>query len=155
MFGRRSKRLVDDSSFKSGFRKGIIRDYSDMWSRGGLDWVSIAKGVELSNYRIKVSPFRNMTQFKDDAMMNYLNVVLQEELDDIAGSDDTLTTENALFWAQERPKFAVGIEMIFRDASGRVVAKIRHTHDEDSLEDAAQEMVDYIVEFVEDHDVVE
>jgi serine/threonine-protein kinase len=155
MFGRRSRRLVDDQSYRSGFKKGIIRDYSDMWSRGGLDWVSLARGIQLSDYRIEVSKFRNMTPFDDPAMMRYLDVVMQEELDDIAGSKGTLTTENALFWAQETPEFAVGIEMIFRDSTGRVVAKIRHVHDEDSLEDAAQEMVDYVVEFVEDHDVVE
>ncbi len=155
LFGRRSKRLVDDTSYPSGFTKGIIRDYSDMWSRGGLDWVALAKGVQLSDYTIRVSKFRNMTRFRDTEMIRYLDDVLQEELDDVAEGDAILTTENAIFWAQEEPEYAIGIEMIFRDAGGRVVAKVRHVHFEDSLEDAAQEMVDYIVEFVEEHDVVE
>lgn len=155
MFGWRSKKLVDDPSYKSGFRKGIIRDYSDMWSRGGLDWVSVARGVRLADHMIKVSKFRNMTEYSDDAMMRYLDVVLQTELDEVTESGGALTTENAIFWAQETPEFGIGIEMIFRDSSGRVVAKVRHVHFEDSLEDAAQEMVDYIVEFVEDQEEVE
>lgn len=154
MFGRRSRRLVDDPSFNAGFSRGIIRDYADMWSRGGVDWAALAPGIRLSEYRIRVSEFRNMTTFDDPAMMRYLNDVLQVELDDVTGTTETLTTENAIFWAQEKPKHGIGIEMIFRDSTGRVVAKIRHTHFEDSLEDAAQEMVDYIVEFVEDHEVV-
>jgi len=155
MFGRRSRRLVDDESFRSGFTKGIIHDYSDMWSRGGLDWVSLAKGVRLADHDIRVSKFRNMTKFNDAAMMHYLNDVLQTELDDVTESGSVLSTENALVWAQESPDYMITIEMIFRDSSGRVVAKIRHTHDEDSLEDAAQEMVDLIVEFVEDQEARE
>jgi tRNA A-37 threonylcarbamoyl transferase component Bud32 len=154
MFGRRSRRLVDDPSFKAGFRKGIILDYSDMWSRGGVDWAALAQGIRLADHRIRVSEFRNLTAFDDPAMMRYLNRVLQDQLDDVTGTKETLTTENAIFWAQEKPRHGIGIEMVFRDSSGRTVAKIRHTHFEDSLEDAAQEMVDYIVEFVEDHEVV-
>ncbi len=155
LFGWRSKRLVDSREYKEGFRKGIIRDYSDMWSRGGCDWASVARGVYLADYAIEISTFRNLTSVDNEDIRYWLEELLQEELDGIAGEKGTVTTENVIYWASDEGDSGIGIEMIFRTSSGRVLAKIRHEINEDSAADAAEEMAEVVADFIEDHEVIE
>jgi hypothetical protein len=115
LFGRRSTRLTDSAEYRADFRSGIIRDYGDMWSRGGCDWASVAEGVQLADFAITVSPFINLTDLEADGVRHWLEANLQDELDGIAGSAGKLSTENAIFLASDGPDAAIGIEMIFRD----------------------------------------
>lgn len=154
LFGRRSKRLTDSVEYQTNFREGIIRDYGDMWSRGGCDWTSVAEGVQLADYAISVSPFGNLTDVENERVRYWLEESLQEELDGIAGNAGNVSTENAIYLASDGPDAVIGIEMIFRDSSGRVVAKLRHAIREDSAADAAEEMVEAVTDFIEDHEVV-
>jgi hypothetical protein len=155
-FGRRSRQLIKDEAYTRGFKRGIIRDYSDMWAGADVDWASVARGVKLSQYAIKVGPFRNLTRFNSPAVKRTLEVTLQEEFDGIAGSKGTLLTQNAIIWASdaEDGQKGLGIEMIFRDPSGKVVAKLRNFVRDYPPEDAAEEMLEQLTDFVEDHPII-
>jgi len=155
LFGRRSKRLVDSKEYLGGFERGIIKDYGDMWSGGGCDWASVREGVRLTDYAISITPFRNLTDVQDEQLRYWLEERLQGDLDDIAGEAGRVTTENAIFNVVAGRHAVVGIEMIFRDSSGQVIAKLRHTLEESSVADAAEDLEEVIADFVEDHDVVE
>lgn len=155
-FGRRSRNLVKDETYARGFKRGIIRDYSDMWAGTDVDWASVARGVKLSQYTIKVGRFRNLTRYESREMRNTLEVTLQEEFDGIAGPKGTLTTQNAIVWASnsEDGERGLGIEMIFRDSSGQVIAKLRNFVRGETPENAAEEMLEQVTDFVEDHQIV-
>ncbi|MBI2214486.1 MAG: serine/threonine protein kinase [Acidobacteria bacterium] len=155
-FGRRSRKLVTDETYSRGFKRGIIRNYDDMWAGTDVDWASVARGVKLSQYAIKVGPFRNMTRYNSSALKRTLEVTLQDEFDGIAGSKGTLLTQNAIIWASdaEDGPTGLGIEMIFRDPSGRVVAKLRNFVRDYPPDDAAEEMLEQLTDFVEDHPVI-
>ncbi len=156
--GRRAKRFVQSREYRDGTPRGVIGSYEDMIEGDGY-YFSVAPGVRLSNYNIRVGRFRNLGSSNSAAMLNYLNEVLPKNLAELAAderaSGGTLTTENAIYWASDEKggKRGVGVEMIFRDASGRLMAKFRHRIFENSAEDGAQEMVDAIAEFVQDHPV--
>ena len=155
-FGRRSRNLAKDETYSRGFKRGIIRDYSDMWAGTDVDWASVARGVKLSQYAIKVGPFRNLTRFNSPGLRRVLETQLQEEFDGIAGPKGTLITQNAIIWASdaEDGEKGLGIEMIFRDRSGRVVAKLRNFVKDYPPEEAAEEMLEQLTDFVEDHPVI-
>lgn len=155
-FGRRSRNLVKDETYARGFKRGIIRDYSDMWAGTDVDWASVARGVKLSDYAIKVGPFRNLTRYNSPALKRTLEVTLQEEFDGIAGKKGTLLTQNAIIWASdaEDGQKGLGIEMIFRDPSGKVIAKLRNFVRDYPPDDAAEEMLEQLTDFVEDHQIV-
>jgi serine/threonine-protein kinase len=155
-FGRRSRQLVKDETYTRGFKRGIIRNYDDMWAQSDVDWASVARGVKLSDYAIKVGPFRNLTRYNNPALRKILEVQLQEEFDGIAGKKGTLTTQNAIVWASdsEDGEKGIGIEMIFRNSDGQVVAKLRNFVREQPPEDAANDMLEQLTDFVEDHLVI-
>jgi hypothetical protein len=155
-FGRRSRNLVKDETYARGFKKGIIRDYSDMWAGTDVDWASVARGVKLSQYAIVVGPFRNLTRYQNAAMKRTLEVTLQEEFDGIAGTKGTLRTKNAIIWASdaEDGEKGLGIEMIFIDTNGQVVAKLRNFVRDYPPDAAAEEMLEQLTDFVEDHQVI-
>jgi len=155
LFGRRSKRLVDSEEYRGGFERGVIKDYGDMWSGGGCDWASVRAGVRLTDYAISISPFRNLTDVHDEQLRYWLEERLQGDLDELAGEAGRVTTDNVIFSAVEGRHAMVGVEMIFRDSSGQVIAKLRHTMEEGSVADAAEDLEEVIADFVEDHDVVE
>ena len=119
-----------------------------MYSGAGVDWAAIRPGVKLSDYKIKVGKFRDLTGNAPPEVYKHLNYTLQEEMDGIAGGAGNLSTQSAIYFATK----GIGIEMIFRDSSGRVVAKMRHLI-RGKPGNAAEEMVEAVTDFVEDHPV--
>jgi serine/threonine-protein kinase len=161
MFGRRSHLLVESEEYRSGFQRGIIRDYSDLAS-GHFDanWAAIAPNVRLSNYRVVLSGLRNLTSLQNAAVTSTLGPTLQERLNEIAtdhNASSTVSARGAIFWAETSPekKRGIGVEMIFVDPSGRVIAKVRHTVFDRSIEDAAEGIADALADFVDDGPVIE
>lgn len=149
--------------------RGIIENYEEMVEGDGINWIWIAPGVTLSDYRIDVGGFENLSDENDDDMEEALNDGFQEGFGKLSRRDNrkgTLTTQNAIHWAEEASEgkrwipFAgqhlaqagVGIEMIFRNSSGEIVAMVRHSGREgNDLEDAAEELVDDLVDWVNDN----
>jgi hypothetical protein len=70
-------------------------------------------------------------------------------------SNGALRTENAIYWAENdmsvKPR-GIGVEMLFRDEEGNVVAMLRHLVRENNAADAAEEVAEAVAEFVEDND---
>jgi serine/threonine-protein kinase len=136
------------------FQRSIIRDDSRLTKESNVNRAWIKEGLKLSQYRIRIRAFRNATDHESPEMMQSLSDVLQEELDGVSEEDsDVLTADGLVVWAENRKgqRRGVEIEMVFRDSAGKVVAELRHRIIENSPEDAAQEMVEAITDFVEDH----
>lgn len=145
------------------YGRGIIEDYSDM-EHGQLEWVWVAPGVKIGDYRLDVGEFENLSKSYDGNMMETLNEGMRKAFANISTGDKkgTLTTQNAVYWtdransAKRWIPFAgshvaqagVGIEMVFRDSEGNVVAKLRHSGREgERLSDAAWELIDEIADW--------
>jgi hypothetical protein len=153
LFHRGGKSLADSKEYKSGFTRGIIPDYAAMVAGDNVQWMYIAPGTKLADYKIRIGHFRNLTSTPASAAVTgFLEGDMQSQIDDVAsGSRGTLTTDNAIYWAESSSskKRGIGIEMIFRDSSGRIVAMLRHRIFENSPEDAAEEMPGAIADFVD------
>ncbi|MDX1583834.1 MAG: hypothetical protein R3338_09570 [Thermoanaerobaculia bacterium] len=156
-----------DQGHLEEYGKGIIEDYSNM-EHGDLEWVWIAPGINLSEYKIDVGEFENLSEAYDGDMMETLNEGMRKALERMAPDSPkgTLTTENAVFWAERAnsakrwipfagghvAQAGVGLEMVFRNSEGEVVAKLRHSGREGSrLSDAAWELIDEIADWAHSH----
>jgi hypothetical protein len=166
---RGSKRLVDTSDYKEGdFVKGVIEDYSDMVEGDDIEWIYVAPGVKLSDYSFKIGKFKNMSDVTNKEMVTTLEEGFDAAFQRLGkkGSKGTLTTENAIYWAERAQRgkrwipyagfhlaqSGVGIEMVFRDSKGKVIAKVRHSGRQgEKLEEAAEELVDDIANFIAKH----
>jgi hypothetical protein len=160
-------RFVDSDEYKKGeYDKGIIKDYSDMIEGDGVEWAWVAKGVHLGDYKVKVGSFKNMSDVSSHRIADTLEESLERSFDHNKGTRGTLTTENAIYWAEKESEgkrwipyagghlaqAGVGVEMIFRDSSGKTVAKIRHSAREGSdVSSAAEEVADDLSKFVSDN----
>jgi serine/threonine protein kinase len=134
----------------------IIVDASRMRRDAGVNLAWISPGIKLSRYRIRVRGYENATPYSSPQVLQYLMPTLQEELEGISRpSDPALFADGLIYWAEWRrgERRGLGVEMVFRDSSGSVVAELRHRIIENSPEDAAEEMVEAITDFVEDHRV--
>lgn len=145
------------------YGRGIIEDYSDM-EHGDLEWVWVAPGIRISDYRIDVGEFENLSEAYDGNMMDTLNEGMQKAFGKMSSGDKkgTLSTQNAVYWAERASNakrwipFAgshvaqagLGVEMVFRDSEGNIVAKVRHSGREgERLSDAAWELIDEIADW--------
>lgn len=163
--GRRDK-FVNSREYKdSDFQKGIIEDYSDMVEGDGVEWYYKADGIKLSEYKVKIGKFKNMSEITSKSMIETLEESLPESIERAGGkgSSGTLTTENAVYWAERSSagkkwipyagfhvgQAGVGVEMVFKDSSGKVVAKIRHSGRQgENVEEAAEEIADDIANWL-------
>jgi hypothetical protein len=166
--GRRDK-LVDSREYKDDdFEKGIIEDYSDMVEGDGVEWYYKADGFKLSDYKVKIGKFKNMSDITSKSMVETLEESLPESIERAGGkgSRGTLTTENAVYWAERASagkkwipyagfhvgQAGVGVEMIFKDSSGKIVAKIRHSGRQgENVEEAAEEIADDIANWLSEN----
>lgn len=167
VFAKGPDRFVDSDDYKSGdYDKGIIEDYSPMVEGDDIEWYYVAKGVNLSDYEITVGKFKNISKVSSKRMSETLEDGLKEVFDRDKGKKGKLTTENAVYWAERASQgkrwipyagghlaqAGVGVEMIFRNSKGEIVALIRHSGREGSdVEYAAEELIDEIADFVHNH----
>jgi hypothetical protein len=169
--------LVAMPSFAAGvdqenldeYGRGIIADYGDMARAEPIEWAWVKEGVRLSDHRFEPAQVRNLTSVADLDMEQGFDDTLALSLQRSGARDEAaplLTVDTAIYWANRanRAKIwipyagghlaqaGVGVELVFKDASGEVVAKIRHSGREgDQLEAAAKELVDEISGFVRSH----
>lgn len=159
---------VDEGDLEDEGR-GIIENYEEMVEGDGINWIWIAPGITLSDYRIDVGRFENLSGESDDDMEEALNSGFQKGFGELSRRENrkgTLTTQNAIHWAEEASpgkrwipfaghhlaQAGVGIEMIFRNSSGEIVAMVRHSGREgNKLKYAAEELVDDLVDWVNDN----
>ncbi len=145
------------------YGRGIIEDYSNM-EHGDLEWVWIAPGIRISDYKVDIGEFENLSEAYDGDMMETLNEGMRKAFTKMSSGEKkgTLTTQNAVYWAERGnsakrwipfagshvAQAGLGIEMVFRDADGKIVAKLRHSGREgDRLSDAAWELTDEVADW--------
>jgi len=162
-------RLVDSDEYKEDdFEKGIIEDYSDMVEGDGVEWVYVANGFDLSDYKIKLGTVKNKSDVKSKSMVAAVEENLESSLDDRSnkGSKGSLNAETAIYWAERSSEgkrwipyagghlaqAGVGVEMVLRDSGGKIVAKIRHSGRQgNGIDEAAEEVADEIAGYIADN----
>ena len=152
----RARYFTASSEYKGGISRGIIQSHDDMIAGSEVNWFALAPRVQLSEHKIRVGSVRNLSSVQNQRIVAMLKNDLQTYLDEVTEpSKGALTTDLGIYWAEDDAdkKRGVGVEAVFRDGSGNVVAKLRHAIRENSPEDAMEEMIEAIGDFVEDHDV--
>lgn len=152
----RARYFTASPEYRSGISRGIIQNHEDMIAGGEVNWFAIAPNVRLAEHKIRVNSVRNFSSVREGKFISMLKDDLQTYLDEVTtSSKGTITADLGIYWAEDdrKKKRGVGVEAVFRDSSGKVVAKLRHLIRENSPEDAAEEMVEAIGDFVEDHEV--
>ena len=148
-----ARRLVADREYANAFARGIIPDYGAMTRGRHVQWLWVAPDVRLRDHAVHIGQFRNTTAVDDPEVNRFLHEVAQDWVNAISNPDGPpLRTEGVIWWAAKQPARprGIGIEMIFRDAEGRIVAMLRHRIRENTPADAAEEMAEAIQDFVED-----
>jgi hypothetical protein len=164
LYAKGAKGVDKDNLDKYG--RGIIKDYSDMAEKDEIEWVWIAPGLRLSEAQFKVDKIENITVVTDDEMEEVFTKAFPKALERAgAKSADApvVHVEGAIYWAERASKgkrwipyagghlaqAGVGVELIFRNDKGEIIAKIRHSGREgEKLQSAAEELADDIANFV-------
>ena len=151
------------------FGKGIITDYSNMQEGEDIQWYWIAPGTKLADHHCTLASSENLTTTVDHDLRDVLKEELPEVIQRACSRDASappLKVDTAVYWT-ERANTAkawipfagghlmqagVGMEVVFKDTSGKIVAKIRQSGREGhELKDAAREIFDDIGQFVREH----
>lgn len=158
---------VDPKNLKE-YGRGIIKDYSDMKEMGDIEWVWVAPQARLSTYRFKVEKVENLTSHVDRGMEEVFSKALPKTLERVGSKDaaaPVLHVDGGIYWAERANRSkrwipyagehlaqaGVGVELVFKNDKDEIVAKIRHSGREGShLQDAAEELVDDISQFIRD-----
>jgi hypothetical protein len=160
---------VDKENLKD-YGRGIIKDYSDMKESDEIEWVWLQQGMRLSDHRLAVRSFENLTAVADEDMEQVLEKGLSKALGSKDPAAPVLHVESAVYWAQRASRSkrwipyagghlaqaGVGIELVFLDEGGAIVCKVRHSGREgDQLQDAAEELIDDVRRFIRESDSAE
>ncbi|MCU1246679.1 MAG: hypothetical protein JWN02_2589 [Acidobacteria bacterium] len=164
---RHSASGVDADNLKE-YGRGIIKDYSDLKPDDEIEFIWVAPGVKLSDYRFKMKPIENLTVM-DDGVEETFNEGFPRTLKKAGAKTDSapvLHIDSAIYWAEKASsakrwipyagghlaQAGVGIEMVFKNDQGDIVAKIRHSGREgDSLRSAAEELIDDVAKYIRAH----
>lgn len=148
---------------------GIISDYGNLHEGDDINWFWLADGVTLADHRCQVGTFKDVSDEAENDMDEVFTNDFPEILKDACSggaSAPLLTVDTAIYWAEEAnmgkawipfaggylAQAGTGVEMLFKDESGQVVAKIRHAARQGGdQEDAAEEVADDIGDFIEAH----
>lgn len=148
------------------YGRGIIQNYEDLSQGEDIEWLWIAPGMTLSEFRLTAGEVENFTLLVDDDMDVILEDGFQKVLRRVESRDESapvLNVSAAVYWAERANRAkawipyagmhlaqaGVGLELVFKDADGNIVAKIRHSGREGKeLKDATQELVDDIAKFI-------
>lgn len=165
------ERFVDSESYKEKdeFRSAIIEDYDDLVAGEDIEWLWVKDGVKLADYKFKLDgKFVNKSEINDKGMMSTFN----ENFDEIVNSRNekaskgTVSVEGGVYWAERMSRgkmwipyagghlaqAGVGVELIFKNSKGEVIAMVRHSGRQgDKPEEAAEELLDDLANFVADH----
>ncbi len=162
--GSRSDYFVDSDDFKDkNFKKGILSDYKDLKKGNDIDWVWIEKGVSLSDYKVSINSFEDGTDELSKGQLGTIKEVFKEFLDKLKGKSGTLNAEFNVYETQKyspgkawipfagghQMQAGVGVEVLLKDKTDRVVAKIRHFARQGvAVESAAQETAEDLKKFI-------
>jgi serine/threonine-protein kinase len=153
--GWRSKALTADAEWKSGFQRGIIKNYEDMYSGSPARWAAVAPGVKLSTFKVVVGRLLNLSGLERPQIQAAFPAGLQTSIDEEVGAKGTVivNAQIAVVAAVDDDKqgHAIVVEMIFRDPQGKVLAKLHHRTEGRDFDGAVEDMVSELTDFVADH----
>ncbi len=156
--GWRSKALTASAEWKSGFQRGIIKNYEDMYSGSTANWAAVAPGVKLSTSRIVVGRLLNLSGLDRPQITAAFPAGLQTAIDEEVGAKGTVAVnaQVAVVAAVDDDKqgHAIVVEIIFRDPQGKILAKVHHRTEGRDFDGAVEDMVTELTDFVVDHPVV-
>jgi serine/threonine protein kinase len=139
----------------ASFRAGVIPDYEVLTKGNGVNWLWTAPGFRFVQHKIRIGAFRNVTAYDSPRLHANLGDAFQEQVDSVTedAKGVALTTENAIVWTETSrgKKRGMGVEMVFRDGKGNIVAMLRHLERESSPEAASEEVVEALVDFIEEN----
>jgi hypothetical protein len=157
-FGWRSKPLTASGEWKTGFQRGIIKNYEDMYSGSPALWAAIAPGVKLSQFKIVVGRVQNLSGLDRPQIQAAFPGGLQTAIDGEVGTKGTVTVnaQLAVIAAADDDKQgrSMVVEMIFRDTQGKILAKLHHRTEGRDFDGTVEDMVAELTDFVVDHPVV-
>jgi hypothetical protein len=150
--GFRSKALTASSEWKSGFQRGIIKDYEDMYSGSPANWAAVAPGVKLATFKIVVGRLQNLSGLARPQITAAFPAGLQTSIDKEVGTKGTVVV-NAQFAVvaavdDDKQGHVLVVEMIFRDPQGKILAKLHHGTDARNFDNAVDDMVSDLTDFV-------
>jgi hypothetical protein len=153
--GWRSKALTASPEWKSGFQRGIIKNYEDMWSGSTANWAAVAPGVKLSTFKIVVGRLQNLSGLERPQIAAAFPTDLQRAIDEEVGTKGTVivNAQVAVVAAVDDDKqgHAIVVEIIFRDPQGKILAKLHHRTEGRDFDGAVEDMVTELTEFVVDN----
>jgi serine/threonine protein kinase len=156
--GWRSKALTASAEWKSGFQRGIIKNYEDMYSGSPANWAAVAPGVKLSTFKIVVGRLLNLSGLDRPQITAAFPAGLQTSIDGEVGTKGTVivSAQVAVVAAVDDDKQgrAIVVEVIFRDPQGKILAKLHHRTEGRDFDGAVEDMVTELTDFVVDHPVV-
>lgn len=128
--------------------KPVIGDYTKLRRGQSVEWVFVAPKVDLSKFNIQISKFDDRSTLRSPKVQSTLEAGLIASFRGRESSAKTLTTRNAIYWARSGAKDeGLGIEMIFLDSTGSVVAMLRHSVKGSPPEEAARRAASSVAEF--------
>ena len=156
--GWRSKALTASPEWKSGFQRGIIRNYEDMYSGSPANWAAVAPGVKLSTFKVVVGGLQNLSGLDRPQIQAAFPAGLQTSINEEVGTKGTVivSAQIAVVAAVDDDKqgHSIVVEMIFRDPQGKILAKLHHRTEGRGFDGAVEDMVTELTDFVADHPVV-
>jgi DNA-binding protein Fis len=137
---RSADKLVDDDEYKDKeFHRGIITDYSDMVRGDEVNWSWFKPGDKLSDYNVKVTSIENKSDMRSRVFADSVKSIFEDYLANMKGTRGTLTADLCITEVQEyspgkayipfagghQMQAGIGMEIVLRDQSGNIVAKLR------------------------------
>ncbi len=137
---RSADRLVNDDEYKDkDFHRGIITDYSDMVKGDNINWVWFKSNESLAGYTVKVKSIENKSDMHSRSFADSVKNIFEDYFADMKGTKGTLTADLCItevqtfspgkawipFAGGHQMQAGIGMELVLRDQSGNIVAKLR------------------------------
>lgn len=162
-----SDRFVDSDDYKSKeFKKGIIGDYADLQKDRDIEWVWLERGVSLSSHKVNIENFEDATDDMGKSQLSAIKAIFKDNMEKLKGPKGTLKADISIYEVQKyspgkawipfagghQMQAGMGVEMILKDKSGKIVAKFRHFAREGiTIEAAAEEVSDDLRKYLAKH----
>ncbi|HUL00133.1 MAG TPA: hypothetical protein VLX29_04680 [Nitrospirota bacterium] len=139
-FPKSANKLVDDDEYKDkDFHRGIITDYSDMVKGDEVNWEWVKPEEKISDYTVKISSMDNKSDMRSKEFSDSVKSIFADYFADTKGAKGTLRADLCItevqpfspgkawipFIGGHQMQAAVGMEVVFHDQNGNVVAKFR------------------------------
>lgn len=162
-----SDRFVDSDDYKNkDFKKGIIDDYADLQKDRDVEWVWLERGVSLSSHKVSIESFEDATDDMGKSQLSAIKAIFKDNMEKLKGGKGTFKADVSIYEVQKyspgkawipfagghQMQAGLGVEMVLKDKSGKIVAKFRHFAREGiTIESAAEEVSDDLRKYLAKH----